>query len=107
MLLMINVLKDSNPVRTASGFIAAWVGLALAGALAQSFAPAAEAAAADSGLTPSQLRCEYLVNPPGIDEAHPRLSWVVESGARGQRQTAYAVLVASDEGLLRKDRGDL
>ena len=38
---------------------------------------------------------------------HPRLSWVVESSQRGQRQTAYQVLVASDEGLLRKDRGDL
>ena len=72
-----------------------------------SFASTAEATAAGVGLTPKQLRCEYLFNPPGIDEQHPRLSWVVESGERGQRQTAYEVVVASEAGLLAKDRGDL
>jgi alpha-L-rhamnosidase len=79
----------------------------LAGALAQSFAPAGQALAAGSPLAPARLRCEYLVNPLGIDEPRPRLSWVVESSERGERQTAYRVLVASDEGLLGKDRGDL
>ncbi len=67
----------------------------------------AGAAAAGPGLTPAQLRCEYRTNPLGIDELRPRLSWVVESGERGQRQTAYQVLVASDETRLRKGRGDL
>ena len=50
------------------------------------------------GLTPEQLRCEYLSNPLGIDVAQPRLSWVLRSGAndaRGEGQTAYRVLVAS------------
>src|SRR4051812_17732566 len=37
------------------------------------------------------LRCEYLVNPLGIDEKRPRLSWVIESEQRGQKQTAYQV----------------
>jgi len=67
----------------------------------------AGAAAAGPGLTPAQLRCEYRTNPLGIDELRPRLSWVVASGERGQRQTAYQVLVASDETRLRKGRGDL
>ena len=93
-------------VKTALGVGAAFVGLWLAGALDQGFASAGEVAA-DPGLTPKQLRCEYLVNPAGIDELHPRLSWVVESGERGQRQTAYQVLVASDEAFSGKDRGDL
>ena len=35
----------------------------------------------------------------------PRLSWVVESGQRGQRQTAYQVLVASDEDRLAEGPG--
>ena len=32
---------------------------------------------------------------------------MVESGQRGQRQTAYQILVASDQTRLRKDQGDL
>ena len=59
------------------------------------------------GLAPAYLRCEYLVDPLGIDEPAPRLSWVVESGERGQRQTAYRLLVASSEKLLRRGQGDL
>jgi alpha-L-rhamnosidase len=59
------------------------------------------------GLEPAYLRCEYLVNPLGIQETSPRLSWIVESGERGQQQTACRVLVASSEKLLKQDRGDL
>jgi len=58
-------------------------------------------------LVPAKLRCEYLDNPLGIDAAHPRLSWIDASSVRGDRQTAYRILVATDEGLLRKGRGDL
>ena len=59
------------------------------------------------GLAPAYLRCEYLSDPLGIDEPAPRLSWIVESGERGQRQTAWRVLVASTEKLLLQDQGDL
>jgi alpha-L-rhamnosidase len=59
------------------------------------------------GLVAAYLRCEYLVNPLGIGELAPRLSWIVESGERGQKQTAYRLLVASSEKLLEADRGDL
>lgn len=62
---------------------------------------------AHAALKPVALRCEYRVNPPGIDEAQPRLTWRVESPERGQRQTAYQVLVASSEKLLRQNQGDL
>ena len=41
------------------------------------------------------LRCEYLVNPLGIDECAPRLSWTIESSRRGARQTAYRLRIAS------------
>jgi len=41
------------------------------------------------------LRCEYGIDPLGIDVARPRLSWILESDVRGQRQTAYRIQVAS------------
>lgn len=53
------------------------------------------------------LRCEYLVNPIGMEETQPRLSWVVRTTERGAEQTAYQILVASDPALLAKDEGDL
>jgi alpha-L-rhamnosidase len=58
-------------------------------------------------VAPVALRCEYLENPLGLDEPRPRLTWRVESAERGQKQTAYQVLVASDEKTLKADRGDL
>jgi len=60
-----------------------------------------------SGLTPQGLRCEYRVDPQGIDEAQPRLTWLVESGRPGARQVACRILVASSRDLLAQDCGDL
>lgn len=34
------------------------------------------------------LKAEYLVNPMGIDEIHPRLTWIAEGG---KKQSAYEV----------------
>ena len=57
------------------------------------------------------LRCEYRENPQGIDAAIPRLSWVSETAnepqARGVRQTAYQILVASTLAQLTNNQGDL
>ena len=53
------------------------------------------------------LRCESLENPLGIDVTQPRLSWQLNSTERGQKQTAYQILVASSEKNLAKDKGDL
>ena len=55
----------------------------------------------------SDLRCEYAENPLGIDVKDPHLSWVLESSTRGQKQTAYQVLVAGSNELLEKNQGDL
>jgi alpha-L-rhamnosidase len=44
----------------------------------------------------SDLRCEYLVDPLGIDVYHPRLSWELSSEGRGKTQTAYRIVVAGD-----------
>ncbi|MDO8682056.1 MAG: glycoside hydrolase family 78 protein [Armatimonadota bacterium] len=58
-------------------------------------------------VTVTQLRCEYASNPLGIDVTNPRLSWIMESTERGQRQTAYQIIVASDEQKLAANKGDL
>jgi alpha-L-rhamnosidase len=66
--------------------------------------------AADAAVKPDDLRCEYLVNPLGIDAAKPRLCWklaALRAGDRGLTQTAYQVLVADSEDGLRADEGNL
>jgi alpha-L-rhamnosidase len=55
----------------------------------------------------SNLRCEYQINPIGIDVLRPRLSWNIESSKRGQVQTAYRILVASAPELLKEGKADL
>ena len=41
------------------------------------------------------LTCEHLTNPLGIDTKEPRLSWQLESDARGVKQGAYQIRVAT------------
>ena len=55
----------------------------------------------------TDLRCEYRVDPLGVDVAKPRLYWLVESDQRAQSQSAYRILVASDENKLKLNQGDL
>jgi alpha-L-rhamnosidase len=62
-----------------------------------------------SRLLPAALECEYRTNPTGIDTAKPRFSWQLSDMActRGQKQTAWQVLVASDSLLLSQGDGDV
>jgi len=55
----------------------------------------------------ADLRCEYLINPVGIGEPQPRLSWILDSARRGQKQTAWRVLVSSSREKLERDQGNL
>ena len=59
-----------------------------------------------AAVTAANPRCEYLTDPLGIDVPNPRLSWVVESLQRGEKQTAYQILVAGTPELLARDQGD-
>ena len=43
------------------------------------------------------LRCEYKVDPIGIDVLRPRLSWQLIAEERGVVQTAYQLRVAETE----------
>ena len=56
---------------------------------------------------PTDLRCEYLSNPIGIDVREPRFSWVLHHTARAQAQTAYQVLVSSRPEGVDRDTGDV
>src|SRR5260370_42613723 len=54
-------------------------------------------------LQPVNLRCEHRVNPLGVGDATPGLSWQLQSDGqgfayRGERQTAYEILVESGVG---------
>ena len=51
-----------------------------------------------SGVVVTDLRCEYLANPLGIDVHVPRFSWklVDTNKTRGQKQTAYQIMVQAD-----------
>jgi alpha-L-rhamnosidase len=63
-----------------------------------------------ASLAPARLRCEYRVDPLGIDVSRPRLEWIVQPvdpAARQLAQSAYEVLVSSSPDLLAKDQGDL
>ena len=72
-----------------------------------SLACAAQEAPAAGELRPAELRCESLVDPLGIGEPAPRLSWIGESARRAEVQSAYQILVAAAPETLAKDQGDL
>ncbi len=55
----------------------------------------------------TDLRCEDLIDPIGIDVVQPRLSWRSESGVNGAAQRAYQVLVATSPDLLKEGFADL
>ena len=55
----------------------------------------------------TDLRCEYAVDPLGIDVSRPGLSWRIESDVSGQKQTGYWILVSSSLANLEQGVGDL
>src|SRR5690242_3664652 len=55
---------------------------------------------------PARLKCEYMENPVGVDATRPRFSWEIDSHRRGERQTAYQILVASSRAKLDANQGD-
>lgn len=53
------------------------------------------------------LRCEYLINPIGIDAENPRFTWQMLSGSRGAEQTAYKIYVGTDSAAVASGSGNL
>jgi alpha-L-rhamnosidase len=67
----------------------------------------AASALAASNVTPTDLRCEFNVDPLGVDSTRPRLFWKLAGSERGAAQSAYQIVVATGEDRLRLDQGDL
>ncbi len=53
-----------------------------------------------SGLEVTYLTCEDKVNPLGMNDPHPRLSWQLKGEGREILQTAYEIRVAASSGDL-------
>ena len=60
-----------------------------------------------SNLRVINLKCEYSVNPIGLDDLRPRFSWQIESGQRGINQKTYQIIVSSSEEELSLDKGTI
>lgn len=65
------------------------------------------AAGACAKVTLEDLRCEFMVDPLGINAEAPRLSWKLKSDAQNEMQTAFEVLAATSEALLTPEEADL
>ena len=83
-----------TPIKVLSAVV-----LALAAAVA-----VRAAAAPSSPQGPVALKCEYLTDPLGIDVREPRLFWIPVHAGRGQKQTAYQILVSKDPAC---ERGEI
>lgn len=53
------------------------------------------------------LKCEYLMNPIGIDTPEPRFTWQIKGDKTGIKQTAYEILVGTDSLEVLSGKGNL
>src|SRR5258705_1480886 len=58
-------------------------------------------------ITLSNLRCEMLTDPLGIDVKDPGLSWQINSDKRDVQQLAYQIIVSSSREKLQSNDGDI
>jgi alpha-L-rhamnosidase len=56
---------------------------------------------------PTQLECDALVTPLGVDDKQPLLSWLLHDDGFGAKQTAYQIQIASKPDLLLADKPDV
>ncbi|MGM9511565.1 glycoside hydrolase family 78 protein [Larkinella sp. GY13] len=55
----------------------------------------------------TRLRCDSRDHPLGVESRQPRLSWQMVSAVRGQKQTAYRILVSDNPQTLAAGQGNL
>jgi len=56
---------------------------------------------------PTQLECDALVTPLGVDDKQPLLAWLLHDDRFGAKQTAYQIQIASKPDLLLADKPDV
>jgi len=52
------------------------------------------------------LRCEYLLNPIGIDSPNPRFTWMMVDDSREAAQSAYELIVGNDSSKVASGVGE-
>jgi alpha-L-rhamnosidase len=55
----------------------------------------------------TNLQCEYLENPLGIDVKQPRFSWNISSDKRAVSQSAYRIIVADNKKAIHSETGNI
>ncbi|HEY4789481.1 MAG TPA: alpha-L-rhamnosidase, partial [Bacteroidales bacterium] len=58
-------------------------------------------------ITVMNPRCEYEINPLGLETDHPRLSWELASDLKNQTQSAFRIIVADNPETLTSDKGNV
>ena len=76
----------------------------VAGLMAPSRVTAAGSAHA---IRTSHLECDHLIDPLGLDDPQPQLSWQMDSAGPGAAQTAYQIKVATTPEKLRQTHPDI
>lgn len=56
---------------------------------------------------PTNLRCEYLSDPLGIDTPFPRLTWLLDDTEYGAKQLAYRILITTEQEKLKSEQVDI
>jgi alpha-L-rhamnosidase len=56
---------------------------------------------------PEFLRCEYVINPIGIDAEKPRFTWRITDNRLGAKQTAYEIIVSEDSLSAKNGKGNV
>ncbi len=64
-------------------------------------------AKAQDKISVTNLQCEMLTNPEGIDVVEPRLSWQIKSESNQVNQVGYQIIVASTLENLNANKADL
>ncbi len=54
----------------------------------------------------TNLKCEYLTNPIGIDSENPRFTWQIHSDISGIEQNSFRLLVGTDSVEVSQGKGD-
>ncbi len=67
--------------------------------LGASLAAGTQMAVAAPSVSVGDLTTEHLVDPLGIDDEVPRLSWIVSAKHNGAEQSAYEIRVSSDDSM--------
>ena len=55
----------------------------------------------------TNLKCEHLQNPIGLDETHPRFTWQIQSEQPGYLQDAFQLVVGTDKEKVASGTGNV